>query len=172
MDASHAIQIGCAADPSRAARDAIEGRDSDRSDLVARMADAIGERAGIDGCCTVDDLRTAGFTVAEIAEHADDARRIFRDRIVAGVRHVSRDRATGTEPKVEPPALAPERHILLSATTDQLAALDELIGHYERLAAAEPLLVVARERAHRARDAYRAIIGTGLTPVTGIGIGS
>lgn len=46
--------------------------------IVRQMADVIRERTSASGSCTEDDLRTAGFTAAEIAAHADDARAFLR----------------------------------------------------------------------------------------------
>jgi len=50
-----------------------------RTGTVAKaLADEMIEREAASGNCTVDDLAYAGFTAAEITEHAHEAREIAR----------------------------------------------------------------------------------------------
>lgn len=41
---------------------------------ISDMAEVMQERSAANGCCTEADLVAAGFTLAEIATHADRAR--------------------------------------------------------------------------------------------------
>jgi hypothetical protein len=101
-------------DAARAAAEGIDGP----SPVAARMAGVMAARAFGAGACTEADLRAAGFTDAEIARHADEARGIARGRAVREGRKAR---------PFEPPTLAPERHLLVSVTSDQLAAIDAML---------------------------------------------
>jgi hypothetical protein len=178
-------------DAACAAADAVEGRTRGRgapaarqgtpvkpSAIVSRMAEEIAARAGCDGCCTIEDLRAAGFTNSEIVEYIDDARRLFRERVIRDVHHAGTAFVSPSPLEGEslPPtrsgvaAKRPEggagtaRQVVLTATADQLAAIDRLITAVEDgIDIVIPPDSAMAADAERARAAYAAML-TGRAP--------